>query len=116
MTTLSSRFELAVAELRKAGISLTIQPGTYAVNFIAVSTPATAYFSEDLDDAIEHGREMAASALPGFIKRSSSAEGAKPRRLRRPLKMTPKAIRRRMIRAHNRRMRARAIKSRGETF
>jgi hypothetical protein len=115
MTDLSSRFELAVAELRKAGISLTIHPGTYAVNFIAGSTPATAYFSEGLDDAIEHGREMAASALAGFIKRIGSADGAKPRRLRRPLKMTPKAVRRRRIRAHNQRMRSRILKGKGDT-
>jgi hypothetical protein len=92
------------------------------VNFRAGSTDATAYFSDNLDDAVEYGRVMAASALAGFIARGRRAQeaadraitetaGKAPRRRqRRPLKMTPKAIRRRMIRLHNRRLRARAIK------
>lgn len=66
-------------------------------------TDATARTVETLDQALDLGRIMAtkAPAPPG------PAHG---KRGRRPLRMTPKAIRRRMIRAHNRRMRARALK------
>src|SRR5947208_2959866 len=97
-----SRFELAARELRALGITLTRLPGEYRINF-RTGTDATARMVETLDHALELGRTMAAEAPapPG------PAHG---KRDRGPLRMTPKAIRRRMIRAHNRRMRARAIR------
>jgi hypothetical protein len=97
-----SRFELAARELRLLGITLTRLPGEYRVNFRA-GPDATALMVETLDQALELGRVMAAEAPapPG------PAHG---KRGRRPLRMTPKAIRRRMIRAHNRRIHALALK------
>jgi hypothetical protein len=74
-----SRFEFAAAELRGLGITVMRLPGKYRVNY-------------------RTGTD--APAPPG------RTEGY---RRRRPRRMTPKAIRRRMIRAHNRRMRARAL-------
>jgi hypothetical protein len=84
-----SRFELAAAELRGLGITVTRLPGEYRVNF-RTSTAATARTVETLDQALELGRAMAAEAPapPGPAHR---------KRGRRPLRMTPKAIRRRMI-------------------
>jgi hypothetical protein len=81
---------------------MTRLPGEYRVNF-RTGTDATARTVETLDQALELGRTVAAEAPapPG------PAHG---KRGRRPLRMTPKAVRRRMIRAHNRRMRARALR------
>jgi hypothetical protein len=101
-----SPFELAAAELRPLGITLARLPGEYRVN-LRNGADATARMAETLDEAVEIGRSMAADtpAPPG------PAQG--PRR-RRPRRMTPKAIRRRMIRAHNHRMRARALSKQRE--
>jgi hypothetical protein len=77
---------------------MTRLPGEYRVNY-RTGTDATARTAETLDQALELCRTMAADvpAPPG------RTEGY---RRRRPRRMTPKAIRRRMIRAHNRRIRA----------
>ena len=102
------RFETARAELRAIGISLTMHPGTYAVNFRGASD-ATAYFSDELVDAIDHGRAMAATRrAQEAADQAIVAATGKPRapRVKRRRKMTPKAMRRRMIRQHNRRLRA----------
>lgn len=122
----SSPFDLAATELRAVGMTLSTHPGTYCVNFRGANA-ATAYFSDDLADAVEHGRAMAASVLARFIERGQVAQQAadrviaeaaenppKVRRVRRPKKMTAKARRRRMIRAHNQRMRSRAVRQRRE--
>src|SRR5258708_38010367 len=53
--------DIAREELRALGITLSLPPGTYCVNFRDASA-ATAYFSDDLQDALEHGPEMAALA------------------------------------------------------
>jgi len=98
-----SCFELAARELRVLGITLTRLPGEYRVNFHN-GTDATACITETLEDAIEHGRALA---------RASPAKLVRPAR-KRPLRMTPKVVRRRMIRAHNRCMRARAIRQERE--
>jgi hypothetical protein len=63
--------------------------------------------AETLDEALALGRSMAADA-------SAPAGPRRTTRRRRPRRMTPKAIRRRMIRAHNHRMRARAFKTQRE--
>jgi len=97
-----SPFELATAELRPLGITLARLPGEYRVNF-RNADDTTAHTAETVDEALELGRSMAAAA-------PAPARPAQGKRGRRPLRMTPKAIRRRMIRQHNRRMRARAIR------
>jgi hypothetical protein len=97
-----SRFELTAAELCSLGITVTRLPGEYRVNS-RTGTDATARTVETLDQALELSRTMAAEAPAP----PSPAHG---KRGRRPLRMTPKAVRRRMIRAHNRRMRARALR------
>lgn len=98
----------AVADLAAKGVRLTARPGEgeYEVNF-RNGTDATAYVTDDLADAIEHGHALAKSGAP--------APAAPGKRYRRPRRMTPKAQRRRMIRQHNRRMRARAIHKADET-
>jgi len=105
-----THLETARTELRAKGVELTMHPGMWCVNFRGAGAE-TAYFSEDLEDVIEHGREMAASA---FAVSSQRAHHAKPHHPWHPKKMTPKAIRRRMIRAHNRRMRARLLRRQRE--
>jgi len=97
-----SPFELATAKLRKLGITLARLPGEYRVNF-RNGVDATARTAETLDEALAVGRSMAADTAPA----PTSAH-----RYRRPRRMTPKAIRRRMIRAHNHRMRSRSLKNR----
>jgi hypothetical protein len=86
-----SRFELAARELRALGIVMTRLPGEYRVNF-RTGTDATARTVETLDQALELGRTTAADAPAP----PSPAHG---KRGRRPRRMTPKAIRRRMIHA-----------------
>jgi hypothetical protein len=100
-----SLFELAHAELHKLGITLARLPVEYRINF-RNGADATARIVETLDEAIELGRALAAEA--------PTTPAAERGRRRRPLRMTPKAIRRRMIRAHNHRMRARALKQQRE--
>ena len=100
-----SLFESVAAELRALGLTITIRPGEYCVNF-RDRTEATGYFTDELQDALEHGRAMAAdrpSAPPAWGKSSLIR-----RKWRRP--MSAKTQRRRRIRAHNHRMRGRAIK------
>jgi hypothetical protein len=88
-----SRFELAARELHALGITVTRLPGEYRVNF-RTGTDATVCTVEMLDQALELGRTMAADA-------PASSGPAHGKRGRRPRRMTPKAIRRRMIGAHN---------------
>jgi hypothetical protein len=97
-----SPFDRATAELRALGITLASLPGEYRVNY-RNGGDATARMAETLDEALALGRELAADA-------PAPARPAYGKRRRRPLRMTPKAVRRRMIRKHNQRMRARAIR------
>jgi hypothetical protein len=92
-----SPFELAAAELRALGIVLTRLPGEYRVNY-RNGGDGTARLAEDLELAVELGRALA-DAAPAPTVRGG----------RRPLRMTPKAVRRRKIKAHNYRLRARAL-------
>ena len=94
-------FELAAGELRKLGITLRQLPGEYQVNLTG-GPDENALAAETLEEALELGRDMAKTLAP-------ATAGPRGKRRRRPLRMTPKAVRRRMIRAHNRRVRARAI-------
>ena len=95
-------------ELRAHGILITNRAGEWRVNFRR-GTDATAYVTDDLLDAFEHGRAMALAGQP------ASVEPAERRRKgRRP--MNAKTQRRRMIKAHNYRLRGRALREqRGET-
>lgn len=95
-------FELAAGELRKLGITLRQLPGEYQVNLTG-GPEENALAAETLEEAVELGRNMAKTLAPA----TDTACGRQPRR---PLRMTPKAVRRRMIRKHNQRMRARAIR------
>ena len=106
MITSVSRFELVAAELRALGVTVAARPGEYAVNY-RNDTDETALYTDDLDDALELGRTFAA-ALPATDQPPHTA--STPRRRRGRRKMTPKAQRRRMIRKHNRRLHARAIR------
>jgi hypothetical protein len=87
-----SRFELTAAELRSLGITVTRLPGEYRVNY-RTGTDATARTVETLDQALELGRTMTADAPTP----PSPAHGKQGHR---PLRMMPKAVRRRMIRQH----------------
>jgi hypothetical protein len=103
MSDTPSPFERAAAELRKLGITLRRLPGEYQVNLIG-GPDENALAAETLDEAVELGRSIAAAPAP--------AGPPQGKRGRRPLRMTPKAIRRRRIKAHNYRLRARALRKR----
>ena len=85
-----SPFDLASAELRRLGITLTSLPGEYRVNFHN-GAEATARMAETL----QLGRSMAA-------ERPAPPAGGKRRR--RPRRMTPKTYNKRMRLKHLRRM------------
>jgi hypothetical protein len=105
-----NQFEIVAAQLAALGLTITVRPGEYCVNFRGGGN-ATAYLTDDLDDALNHGRAVAA-ALPEAA--SAPREGGRRRKWRRP--KSAKAARRAFIRAHNRRMRGRALRqSREET-
>ena len=53
-------FENARAELRQLGVTLEILPGEYRVSLAGVGE-ASAYYTDDLDDATRAGRAMAAN-------------------------------------------------------
>ena len=97
-------FVTVAAELRALGITLESRPGEYRVNF-QNGSESTACYTEDLEDALTAGHAMAATAP--VDKADQKTPNATGKRRRPPRRMTPKAHRRRMIRQHNRRMRAR---------
>jgi len=101
------RFELAAHELRALGIVITQLPGEHRVSTLD-GNDATAVSCDELDEAVAVGRRMARERPS-----APAREAVAPRRRRRK-PMTPKAIRRRMIRAHNRRVRWWAIKAQRE--
>ena len=103
-------FEVASSELRALGITLRRLPGEYCVNF-RYGGETTARMADDLDQALELGRAMAAERV------AEQATTKKPQRRRwRRKRMTRKALRRRFIRRPNRRMRRRALRrQRSET-
>jgi hypothetical protein len=107
MNTLSLRFEVVTAELRRLGLTVRSLPGEYLVNF-RNGWDTTVRFADDLDQALELGRAMAAE------KAAEQATAKKPPRRRwRSKRMTPKARHRRFIVGHNRRVRARAMRKPG---
>ena len=58
-----SIFATVVEELVAFGIALRSRPGEYVVNFRGGSE-ATAYVTDDLDDAFTRGQAMAAERIP----------------------------------------------------
>jgi hypothetical protein len=106
MSDAISRLELVTAELRSLGITLRRLPGEYCVNF-RNGGDGTARLADNLDQALELGRAMAADKAA-----TQAAEKAPLRRKWRRRRMTAKAQRRRFIRRHNRRVRARAMQKR----
>lgn len=98
-----------IEELRAQGVLITNYGGEWCVK-LRSTADATGYVTDDLLDAFEHGRALAAA--PG---NASPAEAIPPtirRKWRRP--MSAKAQRRRFIRQHNRRMRGRALRRQRE--
>jgi hypothetical protein len=59
MTPPRSRFELFAGQLRSLGVTIWRLPGEYCVNFHN-GGDGTARFADDLDQALELGRHMAA--------------------------------------------------------
>ena len=97
------RFDtIAAAELRKLASPLRACPAsTASISATAVRRPRRR--SRQWTRLFALGRSMAARApVP--------ADPAQGKRRRRPLRMTPKAINRRKMKAHNYRLRARALK------
>jgi predicted DNA-binding transcriptional regulator YafY len=96
-----------IAELRALGITIESRPGEYRVN-IRNGSERTAIYSDDLHHALEAGHAMAATVADRTVRekihRAVGESGRPPRR------MKPKSLRRRMMREHNRRVRARALK------
>ncbi|HEX2242371.1 MAG TPA: hypothetical protein VHK27_03760 [Gammaproteobacteria bacterium] len=77
-----SHFELAAAELRSLGITVTCLPSEYRVNFRA-GTDATARTVETLGQALEFGRTMTAEAPNRIPETTCDAAGIHPRHCKR---------------------------------
>jgi hypothetical protein len=60
---MTTPFQKALDELRRLGLVLQQAPGHYRVNF-RDGTSATEYHTEDLEDALQEGRRMAADPPP----------------------------------------------------
>jgi len=103
-----SRFETVAAELAALGVTIAVRPGEYVLNY-RHGKDDTARFADDLDEALELGRELAVARAGAGVQLCTSAHdpAVTPRRRR---TMTAKAMRRRFIKRHNRRLRARALR------
>jgi hypothetical protein len=99
-------FAGTVAELAALGVTLRARPGEYEVNF-AAGDATTAYVTDDLADAIDHGRALARSI---DRPQQATARPARAGRRRRPPPRTAKAYNRRLRKQHMRRLRARALR------
>jgi len=102
MTAPPSRFDEIAVALAALGITIAARPGEYSINYRG-GAESTARYADDLIEALALGRALA------LVRPASGQVDAPPSPHRRRLKkMTPKAVRRRLIRAHNRRLRSRA--------
>lgn len=89
-------FKTARAELLSLGLVIEQAPGQYRVNF-PDADETTAYVTDDLDDALNHGRAMASEPPPARLP---------------PLGPTgPKASRRGVMYRHNRKLAAKRRKA-----
>ena len=68
-------FLAARAALRQLGIDLTMQDGRFCVN-VRGGDARTAYFTNNLHDAIKRGREMAARGCKDEARLEQAADGA----------------------------------------
>ena len=100
-----------IDELRDRGIVIKSRPGEWRINF-RNGTEATAYVTDDLQDAFAHGRAMAAEAAAVAPERKAPVCPVR-RQWRRP--KTAKAARRAFIRKHNRKMRRLSLRGRPDT-
>jgi len=100
-------FHLIAHEFLQRGIIITSLPAEYAVNYLDGGSD-TAQTRETLSEAIELAEAMARSALAAAAVQKASY------RPKRRLSMGPKAVIKRRIKAHNRRLRAKAIKAQRE--
>lgn len=102
-----SPFDVVAAELRVLGLTLRRLPGEYCVNF-RNGGDHTAQMADDLQHALVLGHAMAAeaAAVSGIVAKKP------PRRRWRRKRLTAKTQRRRFIRSHNRRVRARSLRKR----
>jgi hypothetical protein len=98
-----------IDELRARGVLIANRGGGWCVN-VRGGTQATEYLTDDLQDAFEHGRAMASRLAASPPEKSPEIRRRK--KWRRPV--SAKAQRRRTIKAHNYRIRARAIKKQRE--
>jgi hypothetical protein len=60
---MTTPFQIAYDRMKALGLVLQQAPGQYRVNFTHGSH-ATEYVTDDLQDALKHGREMAQEAPP----------------------------------------------------
>jgi hypothetical protein len=97
-------FEAVVYEFRKRGVVIKRLPGEYSIGYLNAQSQS-AEIRETLAEAIEMAETMANEA-PATTARAAVAGHRK-----RHASMTPKAIIKRRIKAHNMRRRARAIKA-----
>jgi hypothetical protein len=97
-------FEAVAHRLRERGIVITSLPTEYSVNYLNGKSE-TAETRETLKEAIDLAEIMATQA-PAAAARAAAAYRPKRR-----LSMKPKSIIKRRIKAHNRRLRARAIRA-----
>jgi hypothetical protein len=100
---ISSLIMQIIDELRARGVLITNRGGEWGVN-VRGGTQVTEYLTDDLQEAFDHGRAMAAEQM-------TSPAPVQPPAIRRKWRkpMSASAQRRRMIRAHNHRMRARML-------
>lgn len=102
-----------IDELRAQGILITSRGGEWCVNF-RKGAEATAYVTDDLQDAFAHGRIMAL-ACPGLDPGAAvPPETLIPHRRKWRQAMTATAARRAFMRKHNRRTRTRALREQRE--
>jgi hypothetical protein len=87
-------FANVVAELAAQGVQLSARPGRVCGECPRRHTPATAYITDDLEDAIEHGRAWAQAEAPAIREPPLGPTG-------------PRSQRRAMMYRHNKKLAAR---------
>jgi hypothetical protein len=101
-------FESIASEFRRRGVVITSLPAEYAVNYLD-GRSETQQTRETLSEALELAEEMARSVPPAVAVQKAAY------RSKRRLSMQPNAVIKRRIKAHNRRLRARALKAQRES-
>jgi len=99
----SLAIENLIKQFRAKGVVITRLAGEFSVNYLNGKSD-TAVVCETLDAAFSHAERMQNDAP------AAAAITASTFRAKRRLSMRPKAVIKRRIKAHNRRLRARAVK------